>query len=51
MKLTDGVVVKFGLGVAFQEASAQRLALRKVNREVLHISQVDRFFTRPSSKL
>ena len=48
--ITADVVVKFGLGVTLQEASAQQLAYRKVNNEVLRIPQIYRFFSRQDSE-
>lgn len=49
VRLSDGIVVKFGLGVTQQEAMAQQLAFKEVNREVLCIPQVYHFFERPDS--
>ena len=49
VRLTEGIVVEFGLGVTPQEATAQQLAFQKVNRDVLRIPQVYRFFSRPDA--
>jgi len=49
VRLSDGIIVKFGLGVTQQEASAQQLASKHVDRDVLRIPQVYRFFERPDS--
>ena len=46
VKLTDRIVVKFGLGVTPQEAKAQQLAFQKVDGAVLRIPQVYCFFAR-----
>lgn len=45
--LTENVVVKFGLGVTLQEASAQRLAFQRVRTDILRDPRVHWFFTRP----
>lgn len=50
IRLTDGVVVKFGLGVTLQEASIQQLAFQTVDSDVLRIPQVHHFFSRSESK-
>lgn len=47
IKLATDVVVKFGLGVTIQEASAQQLAFQEVNCEILRIPRVYHFFSRP----
>jgi aminoglycoside phosphotransferase (APT) family kinase protein len=45
-KVTDEVVVKFGLGVTLQEARAQQLAYQNVSSGVLRIPRIYRFFSR-----
>ncbi|RMZ87185.1 hypothetical protein DV736_g5589, partial [Chaetothyriales sp. CBS 134916] len=50
IKLTDQVVVKFGRSVRLQEASAQDLAFKNTDCEVLRIPKVYRFFSQQESK-
>ncbi|KAJ9654252.1 hypothetical protein H2198_006652 [Neophaeococcomyces mojaviensis] len=44
--LNDNIVVKFGLGVTVQEAAAQRLAFETVDRSIVRVPKVFRFFDR-----
>lgn len=46
IKVADGVVVKFGLGVTYQEASAQKLVFERVDQNIVRIPRVYRFFSR-----
>ena len=45
IKVSDQVVVKYGLGVSPQEASAQRFAWENCDRNIVRVPRVYRFFT------
>ena len=46
IQISPDLVVKFGLGVTFQEAHTQQFAFQKLNQAIVRVPQVHRFFTR-----
>ena len=50
IKISSNLAVKFGLGVTLQEAHSQRYAFQKLNKEIVLVPRVHRFFTRHDSE-
>jgi serine/threonine protein kinase len=46
VKLSDGIVAKFGHGVTASEAETQKFAHQNANPSIVHVPQVYRFFQR-----
>lgn len=45
LKITEGLVVKFGLGVSHNEAIAQHIASHLVDQKIVRVTQVYRSFS------